>query len=125
MVLKNLKDNFLYLIEWNEATSQTTLKRLDITAGTPGTPSVFYTDVTNESFFKGVINGNKMYLNNDSSPRRLFEIDLTAALPSLSAITTAFSFNGNTANPGEIVSAYSANSSSVTSVTPKPAAEIR
>jgi len=99
----DLKDNYLYLIEWNEPLSKTYLKRLDITAGTPGTPSIFYTDDTDQSFFKGAISGNKMYLNNDSSPRRLFEIDLTATTPALSAIASGFTLNGNTANPGEII----------------------
>jgi len=98
-----IKDNFLYIIEWDNVTDKSRIFKLDVTSGTPGTPALYYTDTPDDYFYKGVIHNNYIYLNNDNTPSVVNRIDLNSGTPSTSAAVNGFDFNGNDVNVGEMV----------------------
>nr|WP_294924416.1 T9SS type A sorting domain-containing protein [uncultured Flavobacterium sp.] len=99
------KDNSLNVIEWsgNEVVGATKIWKLDVTNGTPGTPAVFYTDTPGDSFYKGEIYNNFIYLNNDNSQSNVKRVDLNSVTPTTSVAVTGFDFNGNTPDVGEMI----------------------
>ncbi len=99
------KDNSLNVIEWsgNEVVGSTKIWKLDVTNGTPGTPAVFYTDTPGDSFYKGEIYNNFIYLNNDNSQSNVKRVDLNSVTPTTSVAVTGFDFNGNTPDVGEMI----------------------
>lgn len=86
----------LYLLEWNgeEEIGATTIQKLNVAAGTPGTPTLVYED---EGLFpyKMEIYGDMMYLNMDGdvSPA-VFGLDLTDATPELTQVAVPFEVEG-------------------------------
>ncbi|MES2863171.1 MAG: T9SS type A sorting domain-containing protein [Bacteroidota bacterium] len=96
------KDNFLYLIEWPGGALSTKIYKLDVTSGTPSTPTLFYTDAVNDAPYNGIIKGNYLYLNHDGTPGKITRLDLTLPTPSPELVVTGFTFGPNNAYVNEM-----------------------
>ena len=97
-----LKDNFLYIIEWPGGALSTKIHKLDITTGLPIAPTLFYTDVVNDAPYNGIIKGNYLYLNHDGTPGKITRLDLTLPTPSPELVVNGFTFGPNNAYVNEM-----------------------
>ena len=97
-----LKDNFLYIIEWPGGVLSTKIHKLDITTGLPIAPTLFYTDAANDAPYNGSIKGNYLYLNHDGIPCKITRLDLTSPTPSPELVVNGFSFGANNAYVSEM-----------------------
>jgi hypothetical protein len=96
------KDNFLYLIEWPGGTLSTKIHKLNVTTGTPTTPTLYYTDTANDAPYNGIIKGNYLYLNNDGLPGKITRLDLTLPTPTPELVVNGFTFGPNNAYVSEM-----------------------
>ncbi len=97
-----LKDNFLYIIEWPGGVLSTKIHKLDVTTGTPIAPTLYYTDVVNDAPYNGIIKGNYLYLNHDGIPGKITRLDLTLPAPSPELVVNGFTFGVNNAYVNEM-----------------------
>jgi hypothetical protein len=98
-------NNNLYIVTFSEAAEQTTIRKLDVTTNTPGTPSLFWTDANGYAPYNAEISGTKMYLNADFSGSAVFQIDLLNPSAAPVLIANSFTFNTNSAYVNEIIAA--------------------
>lgn len=96
-------NNKLYLLNWTSDINFSTIKTLDVTTNTPGTPQSFWSDATEIFPYKMEIGGNKLYLNMDASPASLMSLDLLNPTAPLELVADEFTFNGNTAYINEMI----------------------
>lgn len=98
-------NNFIYIVTFSEDAELTTIRRLNVTTNTPGTPQLFWADTNGFSPYNAEISGTKMYLNADFSGSAIMQIDMLnpAAAPVL--IANQFSFNSNSAYANEMIMA--------------------
>lgn len=98
-----LKDNFLYILEWPGDGELIKIHKLDVTTGNPTVPTLFYTDINQYYPYKVAILGNMMYLNADSNPAYVLQMDLSAINPTPAIVVNSFTLNGNNAYITEMV----------------------
>lgn len=98
-------NNFIYIVTFNEDAEQTTIRRLNVTTNTPGTPQLFWTDTNGFSPYNAEISGTKMYLNADFSGSAIMQIDLLNPATAPVLIANQFSFNTNSAYANEMIMA--------------------
>ena len=99
-----LNGNDLYLLEWKESTDQTTIYKLDVTSGTPVTPTVYYNDTEGYYPWRMEIMNNMLYFNLDSSDQTaVMALDLNATNPTATIVVTPFEFNGQGVYVDEII----------------------
>lgn len=96
-------NNKLYLLNFDMTSETGSIKTLDITTNTPGTPQAFWTDTTELVPYKMSLSGSKMYLNMDSSPSSVMQLDLLNPSAPLITVANQFAFNGNTAYVNEMI----------------------
>lgn len=96
-------NNKLYLLNFDMTMEIGTIKTLDITTNTPATPQVFWADVNELVPYKMTISGTKMYLNMDSSPSAIYQMDILNPTAPLTLVANQFTFNGNTSYVNEMI----------------------
>jgi len=96
-------NNKLYLLNFDMTMEIGTIKTLDITTNTPATPQVFWADVNELVPYKMTISGTKMYLNMDSSPSAIYQMDILNPTSPLTLVANQFTFNGNTSYVNEMI----------------------
>lgn len=97
--------NFIYIVTFSEDAEQTTIRRLNVTTNTPGTPQLFWTDTNGFSPYNAEISGTKMYLNADFSGSAIMQIDLLNPSATPVLVANQFAFNTNTAYANEMIMA--------------------
>ncbi|RZM05261.1 MAG: T9SS type A sorting domain-containing protein [Pedobacter sp.] len=98
-------NNKIYLINWNSNISLSNIQTVDVSTNTPNTPQVFWTDTTGFSPYNLTISGAKMYLNTDSVPAVIRQLDMLNPSATLVTVASPFGFNGNTAYVNDMVMA--------------------
>lgn len=98
-------DNAIYILQYSSGDDDVNIVKYNLVNNPTNAVQPFWNDPTNIVPYKMTVSGTKMYLNADSSPASIRQIDMVTPAAAAVQMVTPFQFNGNTGHYVEMIMA--------------------